>query len=351
MYESYLYLENGMIFEGKSSYLQKDPRHGEIVFSTGMTGYDASLTDPSYSGQILVFTYPLQGNYGIPTEEEWESAKVHVLGVVVSTACSSKNHTKNSKSLLDFLQDHQIPLIQEVDTRFLTKILRQHGTMRGSISSDRHLSYKGFLPPQETIMQQVTVKEKITYSSKGKRIIAVDCGMKASILRNLLKLPLQIERVPYHYDYSRDDYDGIFLSNGPGDPGKYVETIAILQKAMNKKKPIFGICLGAQILALASGAKTYKLHFGHRSFNQPCIDSTTGKCFITSQNHGYAICEKSLPEGWTVNFRNLNDGTVEGIMHKSDPFFAVQFHPEASPGPTDTEWLFEKFYSLLCEKS
>ena len=197
----------------------------------------------------------------------------------------------------------------------------------------------------------VSISEKIRYApherSSTKKIILVDCGMKANILRNLLEFPLQVDRVPHDYDYSDESFDGVFLSNGPGNPENYTDTIRVLKKVLKKEKPVFGICLGAQLMALAAGAKTYKLRYGHRSHNQPCIELSSKRCYITSQNHGYAILEDSLPKGWEVNFKNLNDGSVEGIRHLSLPFAAVQFHPEASPGPTDTKWLFERFFKML----
>ena len=308
---------------------------GEVVFNTGMTGYTESLTDPSYSGQILVFTYPLIGNYGLEPVERWESEKIHATGVVTSEA---------SKEFADWLASQHVPLMTGVDTRALTKYLRSRGTMAGIMSlKPKALSFK----LQASRIPFVSIAKPIIYNEQFKKtIILVDCGMKMNILRSLMKLPFQIKRVPRDYDYSQEDFAGVVLSNGPGDPADYIETIAILKKALKKNKPIMGICLGSQIMALAAGAKTYKLKFGHRGHNQP-VQEDAGRCYITSQNHGYAVDEKTLPKDWYVNFRNLNDNSVEGVAHKTKPFFSVQFHPEASPGPTDTRFLFENFKLLI----
>lgn len=342
-----LFLENGMVFKGKSPEWQQGAFDGEIVFTTGMTGYDAALTDPSYAGQILTFTYPLMGNYGIPPSDMWESERIFASGVIVSNACIHWSHGKSTQSLLQWLEAQRVPVIMGVDTRHLTKILRERGTMLGAISSADTPPDNYRDPNNASLADLVSISQKAIYGSGAKKVIAVDCGMKTNILRHLQKFPLTIHRVPYHYDYSEEDFDGIFLSNGPGNPEMYMKTVSVLRKAMQKKKPIFGICLGAQLLALSAGAKTYKLAYGHRSHNQPCMDLTNKRCYITSQNHGYAVEEKSLPTDWKVSFRNLNDGTIEGIAHVSLPFSAVQFHPEAMPGPKDTEWLFENFFASL----
>jgi carbamoyl-phosphate synthase small subunit len=341
MNTAHLRLENGAVFQGESPAWQSGIFPGEVVFTTGMTGYEASLTDTSYAGQIIVFTYPLMGNYGVLEEKRWESGKIYASGVIVSQMCSQWSHAQSLHSLEAWLETEQIPLIVGIDTRKLTQVLREAGTMAGMIicgNADGN---------PVSNLPLVSINEPIAYEAQGKRIIAVDCGMKASILRNLQVRGLAIKRVPWDYDYSSEDFDGILLSNGPGNPENYSKTITHLQKAIARQKPIFGICLGAQLLALASGAKTYKLPYGHRGHNQPCIELGTKRCFITSQNHGYAIQENSLPKDWSLYFKNLNDGTVEGIQHLAKPFFAVQFHPEASPGPTDTEWLFDKFVEML----
>jgi carbamoyl-phosphate synthase small subunit len=315
---------------------------GEVVFNTGMTGYVESLTDPSYAGQILVFTFPLIGNYGVRLGAG-ESSEIQASGVVVSEAALKWSHSGSDRSLLEWLHSQNIPILIDADTRAVTKHLRSKGTMIGAIGRSAG-KFDGIkLEPRF-----VSVSKPITFNkTKAKKVILVDCGAKENILRSLIKLPVQVKRVPYDYDYSNESYDGVLLSNGPGDPTDYQATIAIARKALGKSKPVFGICLGSQIMGLAAGAKTYKLKFGHRGHNQPCQEARTSRGFITSQNHGYAIDEKTLPRGWKVSFRNLNDGSVEGIEHSSKPFFSVQFHPEACPGPTDTEWLFDRFYKSL----
>jgi carbamoyl-phosphate synthase small subunit len=344
--KGYLILENGSSFEGTLNG-EKGTFHGEVVFTTGMTGYYESLTDPSYAGQILTFTYPLIGNYGVASKNFWESKKIHAKGVVVCEEAQQWSHHASVSSFSEWLTEQEIPLLSGVDTRAITKILRNAGTMRGVISSQRDSTPFSEDLDSKELVAQVSVSEKQIYGKGPKRVIAVDCGMKENMLRSLLKFPIEILRVPYHYDYSQEDYDGVFLSNGPGDPIHCEKTIHILKKAILREKPIYGVCLGNQLLALASGAKTYKLKFGHRGQNQPCMDLETSRCYITSQNHSYAIHEETLPKEWKVTFRNLNDGSVEGIAHRSLPFYSVQFHPEACPGPTDTSWFFERFYSCL----
>ncbi len=336
-------LEDDKVFEGTIPPWQKDTQfNGEVVFNTGMSGYIESLTDPSYHNQILVFTYPMIGNYGVNLADG-ESKKAQVSGVVVSEMAVNWSHAVSDRSLLEWLKEQNIPLITNVDTRALTKYLRTRGTLLGAIS-EQAVDAKNI-----TINQSfVTIDAPTTYNEKGsKKVILVDCGAKENILRSLLDMDVAVKRVPYDYDYTDEDYDGVLLSNGPGDPTDYSPTIAIAKKAIQKGKPIFGICLGSQILGLAAGASTYKLKFGHRGHNQPCFDDGNERAYITSQNHGYALDEKTLPKGWRANFKNLNDGSVEGIEHTTKPFFAVQFHPEACPGPTDTSYLFERFRRSL----
>ena len=342
-----LVLQNGEIYEGECPDWCKEETFGEVVFTTGMTGYVESLTDPSYAGQILTFTFPLIGNYGVPDKQWWESSKAHLRGVVMSEISAYCDHFQAVQSLEGWLHEQKIPFLCKVDTRALTKSLRTQGVALGAISSHKKPPLSFPDPNQTHLVADVSVKNVHQYGRGKKQIIAVDCGMKENIIRKLLEFPIKIKRVPFDYDYSEEDYDGIFISNGPGDPVICKETVAILQKALKKKKPVFGICLGAQLMALGIGAKTYKLPYGHRGHNQPCEYLENGRCFLTSQNHGYAIDEKTLPKEWEVTFRNLNDSSVEGIAHRSLPFFAVQFHPEASPGPVDNLWLFEKFYKML----
>lgn len=342
-----LLLETGEFFFGQVPADQKEACFGEVVFNTGMVGYVESLTDPSYTGQILVFTYPLIGNYGVTDELSWESKKIHASGVVMSELASHYSNHGAQKSLGAWLKEQGIPYITGVDTRALTTRLRSKGVIPGAIVCDdvKPKRFEDFAA--KPWVSEVSIKEPITYGAGEKQVIVVDCGIKENILRCLLHYPLRLKRVPHDYDYSNEDFDGVFLSNGPGDPRHCHATIEVLKKVLTRKKPVFGICLGTQLMALAVGAETYKLPFGHRSHNQPCMDLASQKCFLTSQNHSYAVDEATLPADWQVSFRNLNDQSVEGIAHKKLPFFAVQFHPEAAPGPCDTQWLFQKFYESL----
>lgn len=344
---SRLILQSGETFTGHSPAWQQNPCFGEVVFNTGMTGYVESLTDPSYAGQILVFTYPLIGNYGVPDAAFWESLKIQPSGVIMSEISPFFSHYAAKSSLEEWFFNQKIPFMTGVDTRELTKALRKQGVSLGAIVSGKKEVKKFFDPNDTHLVQNVSIKEPVTYGKGKKTIIAVDCGMKENIIRCLLKFPVTVKRVPYNYDYTSEEYDGLFISNGPGDPMVCKETIAILKKALLKKKPMFGICLGAQLLALAIGGKTFKLPYGHRGHNHPCMHYPSERCYLTSQNHGYAIDEKSLPKDWRISFRSLNDNSVEGIEHASLPFFAVQFHPEDAPGPVDCAWLFETFYHLL----
>jgi len=342
-----LVLESGEIFQGQSSSDLQDMHFGEVVFNTGMVGYVESLTDPSYAGQILVFTYPLIGNYGVGNPDDWESKKIHVKGVVMSEMAPFYSSHTAYHSLAEWLDQLKIPYLVGADTRAITKILRTKGVIPGAIMprADKPKQFEAF--GKINWVEQVSTKEPISSGSGEKLVIVIDCGIKENIIRSLQEFPIRLKRVPHDYDFTNEQYDGVFISNGPGDPTHCKETVSILKKVFQQKKPTFGICLGTQLMALAAGATTYKLPFGHRSHNQPCLHIPTQRSYLTSQNHSYAVDEATLPSDWQVAFRNLNDQSVEGIEHKELPFFSVQFHPEAAPGPMDTTWLFKKFFDLV----
>lgn len=335
-----LYFKDGVVLKG-TSFGADVPGTGEVVFNTSMVGYVESLTDPSYAGQILVCTYPLIGNYGVPPKDRWESSRIQVAGLVVSEYSEEHSHRESEKSLGSWLKEAGVPAISGVDTRALTKKLREHGVMLGAIGTRKPASFPD--PNVENLVAKVSPRDVAVSGSGSKTLIAVDCGMKENIMRSLARPGLIIKRVPWDYDFTREKYDALFLSNGPGDPVRCTETIAHIRTAMDAQMPILGICLGNQLPALAAGGSTFKLPYGHRSQNQPCLETGTERCFITSQNHGYAVDPASLPRDWEVWFTNANDGSVEGIRHKKKPWMSVQFHPEACPGPTDTAWIFEQF--------
>ncbi len=348
-----LLLESGAEFRG-FSFGYDQAIDGEVVFSTAMVGYPESLTDPSYSGQILCVSYPLVGNYGVPNDtiidnlsSLFESEKIHVRGLIISDYSFNYSHWNAAKSLDTWLKEFKIPGIFGVDTRELTKVLRESGTMLGKIIPEG-ASLEGFKDPN--VINQVDVvscKEVIKYGSGPKKVVLVDCGVKHNIIRCLVKRGVELIRVPWDYDFSQIDYDGLFISNGPGNPDFCTTAVDNIRRAFNNDIPIFGICMGNQLMAKATGANTFKMKYGHRSHNQPVRMVGTNRCFITSQNHGYAVDDRTLGKDWEPLFINMNDGTNEGIRHKSKPFFSCQFHPEASSGPTDTEFLFDDFIKLL----
>ncbi|MBX3708475.1 MAG: glutamine-hydrolyzing carbamoyl-phosphate synthase small subunit [Gammaproteobacteria bacterium] len=346
-----LVLKSGEVFDGEAPDDQERISFGEVVFTTGMVGYVEALTDPSYAGQILVFTYPLIGNYGVSGSDTWESHKIHVRGAIFSELSPYYSNHSAHFSLKQWLTEQRIPYMTKVDTRALTKCLRTKGVVSGAIVplGTKFSDFEDF--NEVNWVREVSIKEPQYYGAGDKLIIVVDCGMKENILRSFMRFPVRIKRVPYDYDFTHEEFDGVFISNGPGDPIQCQKTITILRKAMAQHKPTFGICLGTQLMALAAEAKTYKLPFGHRSHNQPCLHLATNRCYLTSQNHGYAVDETSLSSDWRVTFRNLNDQSVAGIEHHSLPFFSVQFHPEAAPGPEDTQWLFQKFFDWIKQKS
>ena len=348
-----LVLEDGRIFEGYSFGYEKAAA-GEVVFNTAMVGYPESLTDPSYSGQILTVTYPLVGNYGVPEDrlvnglsEFYESEKIHARGLIISEYFHQYSHWNAKKSLGDWLKEHKVPGIYGIDTRELTKLLRENGSMKGKIVMTSPDEIDFVDPSLENQVAKVSCKEVLRYGNGAKRVVLVDCGVKHNIIRCLLDYDVTIIRVPWDYDFNQLEYDGLFISNGPGDPDHCQVTVEHIKQAMQVGKPIFGICMGNQLLAKAGEASTFKLKYGHRSHNQPVRMANSNTCFITSQNHGYAVDTQTLGNEWEMLFTNMNDGTNEGIRHKTKPFFSAQFHPEASSGPTDTKFLFELFLNEI----
>ncbi len=345
-----LTLSDGTVFNG-FAFGSETATVGEVVFNTGMVGYPESLTDPSYRGQIIVYSYPLIGNYGV-SKGPFESDRIQARGMIVANYQHTYSHWDATRSLHDWLVEENIPAITGIDTRALTKKLRTTGVMVGQINCNPNTVTKSseWEDPNETdLVSEVSVKKPIWHGAGKKTVLLVDCGVKRSIIDNLVERGLRVKQVPWNYNYTTEfnAIDGILLSNGPGDPKRCTSTIAYAKIALAKKIPQFGICLGSQIQGLAAGAKTYKLKYGHRGQNQPCVYTNTVKCVLTSQNHGYAVRESSLPKDWRVLFTNANDGSVEGIAHKKLPFFSVQFHPEANPGPEDSNSVFDDFIKLL----
>jgi len=376
-----LVLDDGTQMHG-TSFGAERPVAGEVVFNTAMMGYPESLTDPSYAGQLMVLTYPLVGNYGVPafTMEKnglatfMESERIHAEAIIVSDYSTEFSHWNAKESLADWLKREGIPGITGIDTRQLTKILREHGVMMGKILFDDEpdniptAQYEGVNYIAKVSCKDITIyadslsrtlpgdttpealnEELAQEANARKRVLLVDCGVKQNIIRCLLKRKVEVIRVPWNYDFSDVNYDGLFLANGPGDPDTAAETVENIRKAMQKhpERPIFGICMGNQLLAKAGGATIYKLKYGHRSHNQPVRQVGTNRCFITSQNHGYAVDNESLGKDWEPLFVNMNDGSNEGIRHKTNPWFSAQFHPEAASGPVDTEFLFDDYVKLL----
>ena len=330
---------------------------GELVFTTGMTGYPETMTDPSYAGQIIVFTYPLIGNYGIASFElenrilkNFEARKIFLKAIVVSSL-TRHNHWSAFCSLDTWMKKQGIVGLEGLDTRMLTKKLRTKGSQPAKISFGNGAQQQ-FLDPNKTnLVAQVSIRKPIFFEAGKKKILLLDTGCKHNIIRSLLKRNLSVNWVPWDYDISKEYYDGLMLGNGPGDPNYLKPIVEKVKKEFNKQKPIFGICLGHQMIATAAGAKTYKMPFGHRSYNQPCLEVETNRCFITSQNHGFAVDNNSIRKDWKVWFVNANDGSNEGIIHKKLPIRSVQFHPEANPGPTDSDYLFDEFAELVHKNS
>ena len=352
-----LVLSDGTKFRGKS-FGYDAPVAGEVVFNTAMMGYPESLTDPSYAGQLMTLTYPLVGNYGVPpfsVEDNgiptyMESDKIYASAIIVCDYSENYSHWNAVESLADWLKREKVTGITGIDTRELTKVLREHGVMMGKILLDDEpenvpeADYEGV-----NFVDKVSCKEIIRYNEgAGKKVVLVDCGVKMNIIRCLVQRGMEVIRVPWNYDYTDMDFDGLFLANGPGDPDMCEDAVNVIRKQMSLgAKPICGICMGNQLLSKAGGAEIYKLKYGHRSHNQPVRMVGTNHCYITSQNHGYAVNAKTLGADWEELFVNMNDGSNEGIRHKTHPWFSSQFHPEACSGPVDTEWIFDKFVGYL----
>lgn len=353
MQKAKLILQDGMVFEG-FSFGSETGAGGEVVFNTGMVGYPETMTDPSYCGQILVLTYPLIGNYGVPAGssadelfQNFESDKIQIQGLIVSEHSQEFSHWIAVKSLSTWMKENNVPGIYGIDTRALTKKLRSSGTMLGKIVVDGKEAVENTDPNLRNLAAEVSVKEPVKYGSGEKMVVVVDCGVKNNIIRSLVKRGVSVLRVPWNYNFLAVKADGVLISNGPGDPKMCGETIANVRSALAGNIPILGICLGSQILALAAGANTYKLKYGHRGQNQPCVEVGAKKCFITSQNHGFAVDAETLPNDWREWFVNDNDETNEGIIHTTKLFFGVQFHPEGAPGPDDSEFIFDMFIKTL----
>ncbi|MFA6552619.1 MAG: glutamine-hydrolyzing carbamoyl-phosphate synthase small subunit [Candidatus Paceibacterota bacterium] len=344
-----LILKDGEIFEGQSFGFEQ-PYSGELVFSTSMVGYPESLTDPSYEGQILVSTYPIIGSYGVSDKKNWESSRIHVSGLIVSQYVDTPSHFQSKMTLGEWLKKEKIPGLVISDTRYLTQKLRDGGAQLAKIIFGKDTNFVD--PNLENLVDKVSIKKPVIEDGRGgsrpaRTVVLIDCGAKKNIIRSLLDRGVRVVTVPWNFDIFslKEKIDGVLVSNGPGDPKMADVTIETVKKVMAKKIPLLGICLGNQILALAAEGDTYKMKFGHRGQNQPCVMVGTKKCYLTTQNHGFAIGK--IPKGFKPWFINANDNTNEGIIHEKLPFMSVQFHPEACPGPTDTEWIFDYFLKKL----
>lgn len=343
-----LELEKYGTFTG-NSFGSNDNIAGEVVFATGMVGYPEALTDPSYAGQILVMTYPLIGNYGVAEQKTWESKKIWLRGLIVSNYIDTPSHYSSQQSLGKWLKKQGVPALEIADTRKLTQLIRTEGALLGRIITDSKKAKPKYTDPNKTNLvaevspKKVTVETPEKTTKKTTKIALIDCGAKQNIVNELLKRNCKVTRLPWDHDLfnNKIEFDAIVLSNGPGDPKQVSKTVATVKKALKQDIPILGICLGNQVLTLAAGGDTYKLPFGHRSQNQPAQLAGTDCCYLTTQNHSYAV--NKIPAGFKTWFTNVNDGTNEGIIHETKPWMSVQFHPEARPGPIDTSFIFDLF--------
>ena len=362
--EALLLLEDGSTFFGHG-FGAEISTPGEVVFNTGMVGYPESMTDPSYAGQILCFTYPLIGNYGVPLYEEkdefglprfFESDSIKVKGIVVQEACETPSHWASKLTLSKWMDREGVPGIEGVDTRALVTRLRESGVMMGILANGGEALDRGRLQDllkkaerysSQNFVKGVSVADPVVHGESDRRVVIIDCGTKFGIIRNLMRRGFQVIRLPYNASYStvmKYDPAGAVVCNGPGDPVILGETARCVASLVDSEVPVLGICLGEQVVGMSQGAKTFKLKYGHRGQNKPCVDLTTGRGYVTSQNHGYALSEETL-KGTELKrwFVNADDKTVEGVFHASKPCMAVQFHPEATPGPYDTAFVFDRF--------
>lgn len=355
-----LLLEDGMTFDGFSfGKFSVSPVVGEVVFNTGMVGYTETMTDPSYAGQLLCFTYPLLGNYGVPEYlnddhnilKNFESERIQTKGIIANRVSKDPSHYQNSKTISAWMQNEGISGIEGIDTRELTLHLRETGVMLGAIGNTITEAKHALENAQEyssiNFCEQVSTRKSIIYGKNVRgRIALVDCGVKLNIVRNLVTRGFEVSVLPFStkFDEIEKGFNGIVISNGPGDPKNCKPAVDLARCVMDAELPILGICLGTQIIALSQGADTFKLKYGHRGQNKPCLDLKTGRCLVTSQNHGYSVSTDSLAstklEPWFVN---ADDKTLEGFTHSSKPCLSVQFHPEASPGPVDATYVFDAF--------
>lgn len=343
------------------SYGAQTPTAGEVVFATGMTGYPETLTDPSYKGQILILTYPIIGSYGVPPKKHWESKKIQVSGLIVSNYIDTPSHFQSQQTLAQWFKKENLPLIEIKDTRALTQKIRNYGTLLGKITFGQDIPF--YDPDQDNLVAKVSTKKihfQKSNNSHAKTIVLIDCGAKKNIQNELLKRGVNVLTVPWNTNilnsppdkgelegvkYGEINFHAVLISNGPGNPKIPTQTIQTIKRVLENKIPTLGICLGHQLLTLAAGGNTQKLKYGHRSQNQPCLMKNTNRCYITTQNHGFCVSE--IPPGFQPWFTNANDQTNEGIIHQTHPFMSVQFHPESTPGPQDTSWIFDYFLERI----